>query len=294
MAGWGNIKVVPLGVIINPSMSPHLHKPDARGPIGIFDSGIGGYSVLREIRALLPREDLIYVADTGHIPYGDKNEDFIRARCFTIADFLLGRNAKALVIACNTATAAAADSLRARYPRLPVIAMEPGIKPAVAASRKRIIGVLATAGTLAGQRFARLLAIHAADARVICQPCPQLVEVIEQGDLEAPALHELLELYTRPLLQQGVDTIILGCTHYVLVRNQLQQLCPEVELIDTGGAVARHLASRLQDLQLLSAAGGQTLFYTSGDLKQLQTLLQKLGEKSAKVEAMAETEKQSA
>jgi glutamate racemase len=275
-------------------MSPHLHKHDARGPIGIFDSGIGGYSVLREIRVLLPQEDLIYVADTGYIPYGDKSEDFIRARCFTIADFLLGRNAKALVIACNTATAAAADALRARYPGLPVVAMEPGIKPAVAASRKRVIGVLATTGTLAGQRFARLVATHATDAHVICQPCPQLVEVIEQGDFQAPVLLELLQQYTRPLLQQGVDTIILGCTHYVLVRNQLQQLCPGVELIDTGGAVARRLASRLQELQLLSAAGGQTLFHTSGETARLQKLLQSLGEKTARVEKIPETEQQPA
>lgn len=268
------------------------YRLDAGAPVGIFDSGIGGYSVLREVRRLLPAEDLIYVADTGFIPYGDKSEDFIRERCFTIADFLLGRKAKAIVIACNTATAAAADALRARYPGLPVVAMEPGIKPAAAATRKRVIGVLATAGTLAGRRFAQLVAAHAADARVICQPCSGLVEAIEQGDFEAPALLALLEQYLRPLLQQGADTVILGCTHYVLVRPQIERLCgPEVTIIDTGRAVALRLQSRLREPGLLSAAAqGQASFRTSGDPARLQSLLEKLGERSAIVEAMPEAE----
>lgn len=265
-------------------------------PIGIFDSGIGGYSVLREIRAQLPREDLIYVADTGYIPYGDKTEDLIRARCRAIAGFLLSRGVKAIVIACNTATAAAADFLRERHPGLTVVAMEPGIKPAVAISRTRTIGVLATAGTLAGPRFARLLAAHASGVRMISQACPQLVETIESGDPESPDLLDLLERYTRPLLQQGVDTIILGCTHYVLVRPQLERLCdPGINIVDTGRAVALRLQSRLQESGLLStAAQGGATFCTSGDPARLQKLLQCFGTGTAAVEKMPETEKQPA
>lgn len=274
-----------------------VFRLDAGAPVGIFDSGIGGYSVLREVRGLLPAENLIYVADTGYIPYGDKSEDFVRERCFTIAGFLLGRSkAKALVIACNTATAAAAEALRARYPGLPIVAMEPGIKPAAAATRQRVIGVLATAGTLAGRRFDQLVAIHAADARVIRQPCAGLVEAIEQGDFEAPALLALLERYLSPLLQQGADTVILGCTHYVLVRPQIERLCgPAVNIIDTGRAVALRLQSRLREHGLLStAAEGRASFRTSGDPARLQCLLEKLGERSAIVEAMPETETQPA
>lgn len=269
---------------------------DAAAPIGIFDSGIGGYSVLREIRALLPSENLIYVADTGYIPYGNKSEDFVRDRCFAIARFLLSRQAKAMVIACNTATAAAAEALRGRYPGLPIIAMEPGIKPAVAASRGGAIGVLATAGTLAGRRFAQLVAAHAGKARVICQACPKLVETIEQGDFEAPALLALLEQYVRPLLQQGADTIILGCTHYVLARPQIERLCgPGISIIDTGRAVALRLQSRLRELQRLAPpAPGRSSFWTSGDRAHLQSLLETLGESSAKVEIMPETETQPA
>lgn len=274
----------------------NLRQPGSSAAIGIFDSGIGGYSVLREIRRLLPGENLIYVADTGYIPYGDKTEDFIRARCLSIAGFLLNRGVKAIVMACNTATAAAAEFLRARYPGLPIVAMEPGIKPAVAASRKRVIGVLATAGTLAAGRFARLVEAHAAGARVICQACPQLVEAIEQGEPEAPDLLGLLEQYTRPLLQQGVDTIILGCTHYVLARPQLERLCgPEITLIDTGRAVALRLESRLRELRLLAGdAEGAAVFWTSGDTGRLQKLLRCFGEGTVAVEKIPETATQPA
>ena len=250
---------------------------------------------MREIRTLLPRENLSYVADTGYIPYGNKTEDFIRERCLAITGFLLSRGVKAIVIACNTATAAAAEFLRERHPGLPIIAMEPGIKPAVAASRKRVIGVLATAGTLAGKRFARLVATHAAAARVICEPCPRLVEIIEQGEPESSELLGLLERYTRPLLEQGADTIILGCTHYVLVRPQLERLCgPGITIIDTGGAVALRLKSRLQELQLLSAAPAQTSFWTSGDPAQLRKLLQCFGAGTVTVEKMPATGQQPA
>src|SRR5690606_37063230 len=182
-------------------------------PVGVFDSGVGGLSVLGEIRSLLPNESLLYVADCGHIPYGEKTPEFIRQRCLIIADFFHQQRAKALVLACNTATAAAAAQLRERYPDWPIVGMEPAVKPAAAATRSGVVGVLATTGTLQSAKFAALLDRFAGDVRVVTQPCPGLVELIESGDLFSPTIRALLQSYVDPLLAEGCDTIILGCTH---------------------------------------------------------------------------------
>lgn len=235
-------------------------------PVGVFDSGVGGLSVLGEIRARLPAEDLLYVADSRHAPYGEKSPDFIRARALAITRFLIGQGAKAVVVACNTATAAAAGLLRETFP-VPILAMEPAVRPAAAATRRRIVGVLATAGTLESARFAALLARFGEGIQVLARPCPGLVERVEQGDLDGPATRALLEHYARPLLDRGADTLILGCTHYPFLRPLLAGIAgPEVVLIDTGAAVARHLAATLaaQGLAAPERAGGERFWSSAG------------------------------
>ncbi|MGH8354801.1 MAG: glutamate racemase [Pseudomonas sp.] len=236
-------------------------------PIGVFDSGVGGLSVLREIRARLPHESLLYVADSGHVPYGEKSAEYIRQRCRVIAEFLLGRGAKALVLACNTATVAGVAELRERYPELPIVGMEPAVKPAAAATRSGVVGVLATTGTLKSAKFAALLDRFASDVRVITQPCPGLVERIEAGELDGRETRELLRGFVEPLLAEGCDTLILGCTHYPFLRPLLRQLVPEsISLIDTGAAVARQL-ERLLDERDLRASGRPlaACFWSSAD-----------------------------
>lgn len=244
-------------------------------PVGVFDSGVGGLSVLVEIRRQLPAESLLYVADSGHVPYGEKSPEFIRQRCRHITDFLLGQGAKALVVACNTATAAAVAELRASYPQLPIVGMEPAVKPAAAATRSGVVGVLATTGTLKSARFAALLDRFAHDVRVITQPCPGLVERIEAGDLRGPATRELLLGFVEPLLAQGCDTLILGCTHYPFVRPLLEELLPSsVRLIDTGEAVARRLLHLLEERELLASGPARaTRFWSSGEPAELQRVL---------------------
>jgi glutamate racemase len=247
----------------------------SNAPIGVFDSGVGGLSVLGEIRGLLPQESLLYVADSGHVPYGEKSPEFIRERCGLIAEYLLAQGAKALVLACNTATAAGVTELRERYPGLPIIGMEPAVKPAAAATRSGVVGVLATTGTLKSAKFAALLDRFASDVRVITQPCPGLVECIEAGELDSPATARLLQGLVRPLLDEGCDTLILGCTHYPFIKPLLRDLVPaSVSLIDTGAAVARHLQRLLSERQLLANGPAQPArFWSSAEPAAMQRVL---------------------
>ena len=187
-----------------------MRNPSA---IGVFDSGVGGLSVLKHIRAQLPRLPLLYVADSGHVPYGDKTPDYIRERSLALAEFLVREGAATVVIACNTATAAAAATLRERF-AIPIVAMEPAVKPAVTATRSGVVGVLATVGTLESARFAALLEQYAGDVEIVTQACPGLVEQVEAGELATAATRELVARYTKPLLARGADTLVLGCTHY--------------------------------------------------------------------------------
>lgn len=247
---------------------------DRAAPVGVFDSGVGGLSVLREIRRRLPHESLLYLADSGHVPYGEKSPDYIRERCRIIADFLVEQGAKALVLACNTATAAGIGELRERYPQLPIIGMEPALKPAAQATRSGVVGVLATTGTLQSARFAALLDRFAGDVRVITQPCPGLVERIEAGDLASPQTRAMLAGWVEPLLAQGCDTLILGCTHYPFIRPLLVELLPPgVQLIDTGAAVARHLHEMLAERHLLGGGQAVQRFYCSGDPQRMAEVL---------------------
>jgi len=243
-------------VMLGPSR-PALHPMPAPGPsspIGVFDSGVGGLSVLRHLRALLPAEDLLYLADSAHAPYGDRPPRWIRARSLELAEWLMGQGCKAIVVACNTATAAAAPSIRERL-ALPVIAMEPALKPAAAATRSGVVGVLATTGTLESERFASLLDRFGKGIEVVRQPCPGLVEQIERGALETAETRALVARFVAPLLARGADTIVLGCTHYPFVRALIAEAAgPEVTLLDAGVAVARQVQARLGEAGLLSVA----------------------------------------
>ncbi|WP_053147668.1 glutamate racemase [Pseudomonas sp. P97.38] len=257
----------------------------SEAPVGVMDSGVGGLSVLGEIRRLLPNESLLYVGDCGHIPYGEKSPEYIRQRCAVIADFLLDQGAKALVVACNTATVAAVADLRRDFPQWPIVGMEPAVKPAAAATRSGIVGVLATTGTLQSAKFAALLDRFAADVRVITQPCPGLVEMIEAGDLHSPALRQLLQHYVEPLLAAGCDTLILGCTHYPFLKPLLQEMiAPHISLIDTGAAVARQLQRLLADRALLAEGPpSETQFWSSADPTHLGKILPMLWQSSGVV-----------
>lgn len=215
----------------------------------------------------MPDARLIYVADSAHAPYGDKSAAYIEQRSLAITRFLVEQGAEAIVIACNTATAAAAAALRAKF-ALPIVGMEPAVKPAVAATRSGVVGVLATVGTLESARFAALLDKYAGSVRIVTRGCPGLVERVEQGDLSGPDTRELLGGYLAPLLAEGADTVILGCTHYPFLAPVIGELAgPEVTLIDTGAAVARQLVRRLAEELPPSAGGGagDALFFTSGD-----------------------------
>jgi len=269
--------------------------------IGVFDSGVGGLSVLQHIRAALPDAKLIYVADSGHVPYGDKSPAYIEARALALTRFLIGQGAEAIVIACNTATAAAAHALRIKYNKLPIIAMEPAVKPAAAATRSGVVGVLATVGTLESARFAALLDKHAGDVKIVTQGCPGLVEVVERGDLHSPEARRLVERYTAPLLAAGADTLILGCTHYPFLAPLIREVVGEkITLVDTGAAVARELKRRVEMelprlLPLPPGAGGgegkisnypAESFYASGDAEQATRIMSTLWDRVVAVEAL--------
>ncbi|QBF25148.1 glutamate racemase [Pseudomonas tructae] len=254
-------------------------------PVGVFDSGVGGLSVLAEIQRLLPNESLLYVGDCGHIPYGEKSPEFIRQRCRVVAEFFREQGAKAMVLACNTATVAAVADLREHYRQWPLVGMEPAVKPAAAATRSGVVGVLATTGTLQSAKFAALLDRFASDVQVVTQPCPGLVECIEAGDLNSPAVRELLQGYVKPLLDAGCDTLILGCTHYPFLKPLLAQMIPaSVAIIDTGAAVARQLQRLLGERQLLAAGPARaTQFWTSASPEHLRNILPILWNKSDSV-----------
>jgi len=243
-------------------------------PIGVFDSGVGGISVLREIRRLLPAEDLLYYADSGYCPYGGKTREQIQARAVALTEFFMARGAKLIVVACNTATIAAVEHLRATYP-IPFVGMEPAVKPAAAQTRSGVVGVLATGAALAGDKFHKLLADHARDVRVITQPCPGLVEQVEAGDLAGAQTRLLVERYTAPLQAEGADVMVLGCTHYPFLRPLIQDVVgPQVRLIDTGAAVARQTQRVLERESLLrdAPAPGSIEWHSSGDALLLQRL----------------------
>lgn len=263
----------------------------AQAPIGVFDSGVGGLSVLAHLRRALPAEDFLYVADSAYAPYGTRSAAAICDRTFRIADFLVEQGAKLLVVACNTATAAAVADLRQRH-ALPVVAMEPGIKPAAERTRSGVIGVLATAGTLESARFFSLVNRYAGAAKVITQPCAGLVERIEANDLRSDSTVSLLRSYLDPLLAQGADVVVLGCTHYPFLRPLIEAIVgPQVAVIDTGAAVASEVLRRLraENLQRIELHPGGERFWTSAEPQAATATFRQLWGTQLDVEPLLET-----
>lgn len=248
--------------------------------------------MLRQIRSLLPYEDLLYVADSGYAPYGDRSEAFVMARVRAIAAVMLRRGVKALVVACNTATAVAVTALREQLD-IPVIAIEPAVKPAAKVTRSGCIGVLATQRTLASERFSSLASRYGQDVRLILQPCPGFVEQVERGDLTSPKTREMVARYVEPVIAQGADTLVLGCTHYPFLLPVIQEVAgPRVTVLEPSEAVARQVRRRLEEEGLLAEEGplGTETFWTSGEPAHVERVISRLWGKPVRVESLPSVE----
>ncbi|WP_240901838.1 glutamate racemase [Wenzhouxiangella sp. XN24] len=233
--------------------------------IGVFDSGLGGLSVLREIRRRIPAANLTYLADSAWVPYGARSEDVIRVRSLALSRYLVYHGHDMIVVACNTATAAAVPLLRETF-RIPIVGMEPAVKPATAATRSGVVGVLATVGTLQSARFAALLDQFGGDIQVLTRACPGLVEQVEAGELDSELTRALVTQFVAPLVRAGADTLVLGCTHFPFLRPLIETTAgPDVRVIDTGEAVARRVREVAQAAGLQAGERGATNFFTSGD-----------------------------
>ncbi|MBR7067289.1 MAG: glutamate racemase [Bacteroidales bacterium] len=243
-------------------------------PIGIFDSGAGGLSVLKEIARQCPAESVIYMADTAHCPYGGKPQAEVEERARRITEFMLSQGCKLIVVACNTATAAAIAALRADY-QVPFVGMEPAVKPASAHSQTRSIGVLATAGTLKGQHYVSTSQRYAADVNICIQAGEGLVELVETNRADSPEAEALLTKYLQPMVEQHIDQLVLGCTHYPFLVNTMERVLPAgVEIIDPAPSVARQCL-RMLELHRLQAPVGATptyAFHSSGTIDTLQQM----------------------
>lgn len=248
-------------------------------PIGIFDSGVGGLSILRQVRNLLLSEEVLFLADQTHVPYGPRSMDEVRRFAQGITSFLIDHGAKLVVVACNTASAAALHHLRNIYPTLPFVGMEPAVKPAARTSRTQIVGVLATPATFQGALFASVVERFAGDVIVLEKTLPGLVDRIEDGDLDGNEIREILAQAVSPLINQGVDTLILACTHYPFIIPVLTELVgPEVQVIDPSPAIAQQ-TKRLLDLHNLrspSKESGKVTYFTSGNPDQLHVMASRL------------------
>lgn len=256
-------------------------------PIGIFDSGIGGISVLRAIREQMPEESVIYLGDQGHIPYGPRPMQQIRDFSETITRFLLERGAKIIVVACNTASAAALKYLRETFPDVPFVGMEPAVKPAAEHTHTGKVGVLATPATFQGALYASVVERFANDVELFQSTCPGLVQEIEQGKLNGETTHRILAEALVPMLEKNIDTVVLGCTHYPFVIPLIQRIVGDgVRVIDPAPAVARQIGRLLEakHLRYHPGAKGDVTFYTSGDPETLRALLPRLLGESGEIQ----------
>lgn len=245
--------------------------------IGVFDSGVGGLSVWQEVARQLPYEDTIYLADQAHVPYGSRQASEVREFSAGIVRFMLSAGATVIVVACNSASAAALHHLRRSFPDVPFVGMEPAVKPATRQTRTGIVGVIATPATFQGELFASLLERFAGNADVLSQVCPGLVQAVEAGALDDPATEALVRQCLSPLVAAGIDQLVLGCTHYPFLRPVIERIVgPDVAVIDPAPAVARQVARVLADREVAASASadgscqagrpGRHAFYTSGDV----------------------------
>ncbi|MFN2117550.1 MAG: glutamate racemase [Candidatus Promineifilaceae bacterium] len=266
------------------------------GAIGVFDSGVGGLSVLRHLRKEYPYENLLYFADQAHVPYGSQKIADIQHYSEEITRFLIDRGAKVIVVACNTASAAALNYLRETFPQVPIVGMEPAVKPAAMMTKTGKVGVLATPATFASPRYSSLMIRFAEEVVVYEDPCVGLVDLIEQGRLEALETADLLQGVLQPMLQAGIDTLVLGCTHYPLVLPLIEEVTEiksgnPITIIDPAPAVARQVGRVLAQLGLEAspAQSGSVHLFTSADMGTLGPLAKHaLGEEFPFVEILWE------
>jgi glutamate racemase len=260
-----------------------------RAPIGIFDSGVGGLSVLREIRKQLPRERLIFLADQAHVPYGPRPLEQVRDFAEGITRYLLSQDAKLVVVACNAASAAALHHLRRIFPQVPFVGMEPAVKPAVEHTHSGIVGVLATPATFQGALYASVLERFAQGVIVLQDTCPGLVAQIEAGELDTPATRQILDRALQPMLAQGIDTVVLGCTHYPFVIPLIEEIVGEaVRVIDPAPAVARQVARVLvsDTITTRDQIPVSVRYLTTSESSHLQVLLEELIGETSQVEKL--------
>ncbi|HET6992195.1 MAG TPA: glutamate racemase [Bacteroidia bacterium] len=256
----------------------------AKDPIGVFDSGIGGVSVLRAIRELLPHEDLIYFGDSANLPYGEKSLEEIKKLSERVTEFLLEKKSKIIVIACNTASAAALKYLRSVHPDVLFVGMEPAVKPAAEQTQSGVVGVIATTATFQGELFASVVERFAQNVKVLNQPCPGLVQQIEAGKLDSPDTEMMLRAWLQPMINQGIDTLVLACTHYPFVMPLLKKILGEkVRIIDPAPSIAKQVGKLLNEKGQANEGqeAGKVIYYTSGDTELFaKTLFTLTGERS--------------
>jgi glutamate racemase len=250
-------------------------SPTSSNPIGVYDSGVGGLSVLSAIRELLPHENLIYVADSGHMPYGQKSQAFVTERALAVTEYFLSKHAKAIAIPCNTATAAAIRVLRERYPQIPFVGIEPAIKPAARMTKSGVIGVLATTGTLVSQTFSELVRREAPNAEVLLKPCPGWVDLVESGKVAGSEVERLVAEPLSELLEKHADVLVLGCTHFPFLLDAIRNFVGgDLPVLETGKPFARQLHFQLDKNHILNPGedSGYFQMVTSGEPDKLTAL----------------------
>jgi len=252
----------------------------SEGPIGVFDSGVGGLSVAREIKSLMPYEDILYIGDNANVPYGPRPKEQIIDLSSAISEYLIHEHAKIIVVACNTASGAALYSLREKFPKISFVGMEPAIKPASASTHTGVIGVLATPNTFSGELYASTLHRFAVDKRVLEDPCLGLVQQVENGELDSLFTREILNRSLAPMLEAGADTIVIGCTHYPFVLSLIREIVGEnVVLINPAPAVARQtesLLKREKKVRLDMTRIGSIRLSTTGNKAIFEELVEKI------------------
>jgi glutamate racemase len=247
-------------------------------PIGLFDSGVGGLSVWREIVRQLPTESILYVADSAHVPYGNRSGEEVLAFCEGLCRFLLDNRCKAIVVACNTASAVALQVLRDRHPEVPILGLEPAVKPAISLSKTKVVGVMATPATFQGRLFRATVGRYARNVRLVEQVCLGLADCVESGAAEED-LERLLRSFLDPMLAANADTIVLGCTHYPFVIESIRRLAgAERRVIDPAPAVAAHLARVLNEQHLVTSpdARAEHHFFTTGSAARFDAACHRL------------------
>jgi glutamate racemase len=258
-------------------------------PIGVFDSGVGGLSVLRSITQQLHNEAVLYFGDQEHIPYGSRPKEEILMFSQAISEFLISLDAKVIVVACNTASAVALKDLRKLFPNIPFIGMEPAVKPAAEITQTGVVGVLATPATFQGELYASVVERFADNVTLLQNTCMGLVQQIENGALETKETRAILESALRPMMEKGIDTIVLGCTHYPFVLPLIQEIVgPDVRVIDPAPAVARQVKRILDShgLRQIGAVSQPPLLFTSGNLTNFKTLLPRLFDRYSEIKAV--------